>query len=210
VSTAEITVRGHGVATSEPDEAELDLEISVSRPTAPDALAEAAERSRALAAALDELGVAREERGTSGVSVGENHEYDEKGRRQHRGYVARTSLSVRLRSAEEVGPVLQAAVERALARVHGPHWRLADDNPARLEACRLASAEARRKAEAYAEPLGLRLGVVTRAAEPQVQLAARYDAQFAALEASSGPVEVETPRLHVSASIDVSFALEPA
>jgi uncharacterized protein len=201
---ATLTVRGHGVVRCEPDELELELSVSVSRPAAPEALAEAAQRSEALAAVLDRLGGPPEARGTSGLVVREDFEYDPQGRPQHKGFVAASHLTVRLPSADVLGELLHDAVGEARARAQGPVWRVAEDNPARLDACRRASADARRKAEAYAEALGLRLGVVTSAAEPAVELhGARYGQ---ALEAGLG---AETPRIEVSAAIDVTFAAEP-
>jgi uncharacterized protein len=201
---ASLTVRGHGLVRCEPDELELELSVSVSRPGAPDALAEAAQRAEALAAVLDRLGVPGEARGTTGLFVREDVEYDPQGRPQRSGFVAASHLTVRLPSAEGLGELLRDAVEEAQARVQGPVWRVADDNPARLEACRRAAADARRRAEAYAEALGLTLGAVTSVAEPAVQL---HGAAFGPLLAAE--IAVETPRIEVAAAVEVTFAAEP-
>ncbi len=42
----------------------------------------------------------------------------------------------------------------------GPWWHVAAENPGHLEACAEAARDARRRAGAYAEALGLRLGAV--------------------------------------------------
>jgi uncharacterized protein len=201
---ASLTVRGHGLVRCEPDELELELSVSVSRPAAPEALAEAAQRAEALAAVLDRFGVPGEARGTTALFVREDVEYDPQGRPQRTGFVAAGHLTVRLRSAEALGELLRDAVEEAQVRVQGPVWRVAADNPARLEACRRAAADARRRAEAYADALGLRLGAVASAAEPSVQL---HGAELGPMLAAG--IGVETPRLEVSAAVEVTFAAEP-
>ena len=73
----------------------------------------------------------------------------------------------------------------------GPRWWIAPDNPARVEACRQAAAEAKRKAEAYADALGLRLGAVAEnPAEPSPFGAApRMRMAPVAMAAGSPPLE---------------------
>ncbi len=46
------------------------------------------------------------------------------------------------------------------AQVQGPWWRIPPDDPARLQACRLAVDDARARAQAYAEAAGARLGTL--------------------------------------------------
>src|SRR5919201_5174947 len=76
------------------------------------------------------------------------------------------STVVHLQDAELAGRLLREAVEKVAARVGGgPWWRVGADDPARLEACRLAAADAERRAAVYADSLGLARGKVVRAVE---------------------------------------------
>ncbi len=59
-----------------------------------------------------------------------------------------------------------AGVAEAGAEVTGPRWSLVPDNPAHEAARRAAASDARRRAEAYADALGLTLGPVAWVAEP--------------------------------------------
>ena len=102
---------------------------------------------------------------TTGISVNEEREYD-KGTYHHRGYRATSVVSVRLSDPEKLAQLVQHSTSRALARIEGPWWRIALDNPARVEACRQAAAEAKRKAEAYASSLGTTPGAVLSVTEP--------------------------------------------
>jgi uncharacterized protein len=104
-------------------------------------------------------------------------------------------------------------VTRTGARVSGPWWHVAAENPARLEACRQAASNARGKAEAYAEALGTRLGALADVSEPAALVGpAGYRAQQAAFGPlmPDGPeIPVESGELDVRASVEVTYAVEP-
>lgn len=61
--------------------------------------------------------------------------------------------------ASVVGELIAGAVDRG-AQVNGPAWTIAPDNPAHAAACQEAALDARRRAEAYAEALGARVGAI--------------------------------------------------
>jgi uncharacterized protein len=205
-------VRGHGVARGVPDEAVVTLEIAVVRPRPEDAYDDVARRSGELVRLLDELGLGADARGTAGISVTEEYEYVD-GRQRHRGYAARSTSIVRVRDPDVVARVLRDAVAVAQAKVYGPSWHLDPDNPAHAEACRAAAQDCRRRAEAFAEGLGLRLGAVLGAAEPGVRVpepAGRVRAFMVAEDAGSPAIPVDPGEHDVHATLEVTYALEPA
>jgi uncharacterized protein len=205
---ASVMVRGSASAAATPDEATVAVELAELRATAEEAYSEVAERSAVLAAVLDGIGVDKARRSSGGVSVGEHVEYVD-GRQQHRGFRATARTSLRLDDPAVVARVLREAVAEAGARVDGPTWVVRPDNAAHLDAARAAAAAARAKAEAYAEALGVRLGALERVAEPG--LGPPEPRPFVrALAAEAAPVEigVEPGELLVSASIEVTYALE--
>ena len=59
-----------------------------------------------------------------------------------------------------------AGLVEASAAITGPEWTLAPTNPAHAEARRAAAEDARLRATAYAEALGLELGPVAWVSEP--------------------------------------------
>jgi uncharacterized protein len=203
---ATIRVRGHAVVPGEPDDAELALELAAVRPTPDEAYTDVAARSERLEALFGELGIAQEDRSTAGVAIRENREYDERGRPQHRGYVAASRTIVRLRDPALLARLMREAVTAVEARVAGPVWRLAPDNPARVEAYRAAALDARQKAEAYAAALGVRLGALLEALEPTGDHREAHLASFEPLDQPEIPVA--PARLDARAVLEVSFALE--
>jgi uncharacterized protein YggE len=207
-----ITVRGTAIARTPPDEATIELGVESLAGAPADALDAASERMRELVALCDGLGIAPERRVTAGATVEEHVEYVD-GSPQHRGYLARSRLLVRLEEASIAGTLLAEGVSRASARVNGPWWSVAPDNPARLEACREAARDARRKAEAYAEALGARLGAIVEVREPGTRppVTPLPRTEMVAMRAAASPVAeapLEAGELEVTATVDVEFALE--
>jgi uncharacterized protein YggE len=207
-----VRVRGSATVPGDPDEAELMLEVTGVHASAEEAYADVADRSERLEALFGELGVDAAARSTVGVTLREHRDYDERGQQRHRGYAAASTVLVRLADPALIARLVREAVSAVDARVAGPRWRLARDNPARAEASRLAALDARAKADAYAAALGYRLGAVVEAVEPAAGAVEPYggyeERSFAALDQPEIPVA--PGRLDARASLDVTFALEPA
>ena len=123
-------------------------------------------------------------------------------------FEAQTSVDVRIDDASIAGRLIQGAVDGAGAYVDGPWWHLHGDNPARTEACAAAARDARRKAEAYADALGVRLGEVrsvTESAAP-VGPAPRMLAAGARGAATEG-IELD-PTLDVTADVTITYGID--
>lgn len=204
---ATVAVRGTGTAYGTPDEASLSLRVESLRPTAAEALADVAERTKALVALCHEVGLADPDVTTTGVGVAEHGEHDNEGRWQHRGYRATNRVTARVRDVESVGTVLTRAVDRVGAAVEGPHWRLLPEHPAHRDAARAAARDARARAEGLAEALGGRLGAIvsvrdSRLGPPDPRPMMRMAP--AAVEA----MPIEAGELPVEAIVDVEFTFE--
>ena len=210
---AQVSVVGHGSASGTPDEALVSAQLTAVRATPEEAYADVAERSEVLTELLDELRIPLEARTTAGVTLQEERDYVS-GEYVHRGYRATNSLALRLTDQTVLARLLREAVSRADARIDGPAWRMANDNPARLEACRRAAVVARAKCEAYADALGLRLGALVLVAEPGLGPPAPRAEMFARSmafhDAEAAPeIDVGSGELEVQASVEVTYALEP-
>jgi uncharacterized protein len=203
--TRTITVRGRGVAPARPTEAVLTLEVAAVRPTAAEAFADAEARNAALDGLSERLGIGAENRTTTSASVHEYREHPE----EPIAWRASYSTTVRLHDPALAARLLREAVEEIEARIAGgPWWRVGADDPARLEACRLAAADAERRATAFAEALGLRRAEVVRAVEVGASDLGEEiprSPSFAALDFS---VELRPGTAEVSAAVDVAFELE--
>jgi len=89
----------------------------------------------------------------------------------------------------------------------GPHWYVTPSNPARLEAAKLAAADARHRAQAYAEGAGAGLGALVRLVEPAMMPGPTSVSRRASAAGSDEmPTEAEDHEVH--ASIDATFELD--
>jgi uncharacterized protein YggE len=207
---ASVTVLGHGVVRSQPDEATLMLTVEATEPTPAEALDDVAERARQLTALCGELGIGEEQRVTLGATVAERVEHDREGRPQHRGYLATNRLVVRVGDGALAGRLLAAGVSRAAARVDGPWWSIALDSPARLEACQTAAQNARARAEAYAGALGARLGAIVAVRDPETrQPGPEPRGGMRLMSAAEGIAPpVEGGEQAIVAAVEIEFVLE--
>jgi hypothetical protein len=202
-----IQVRGYGTVRTEPDEALLWITLTTRTDSPGPALADVSARSQALAALLDELRIAKADRTTTGLTVSEEFDHNH---RRSLGHRATARVALRLTDPDLIGQLVARAAGELDARVEGPRWQIAADNPVRLDAAREAARDAERKARAYAEGLGTRLGPPLRATD---EVGRRPSNTPLAWVAAGGggdfdPVSVEAGEHEVSASIEVTFALE--
>ena len=169
------------------------------------ALSDVSARSKALVAILDEVGVVKADRSTTGITVSEEFDHTQEGRRHSLGHRATSRVSVRLSDPELIGQLIAQTTEDLAARIEGPRWLISLDNPVRLEAARQAAADARRKAQAYAEGVSAKLGRLVRLSEPgdQREMPMRISAAV-----GYSPMPVEPGEHEVGASIQATFTLE--
>jgi uncharacterized protein YggE len=198
-----IQVRGHGTGRSEPDEAVMWITLTATADAPGEALSEVAARSNSLATVLDELQIDKADRTTSGMTVFEEFDHTQEGRKSL-GHRAAIEVTLRLTDAELIGQLVSRVAAELDARIQGPRWRIAPDNPVRLEAAREAARDAERKARAYAEGVGAQLGRPLRMTEPEHG----HVGWVAPARASRDHVQVDAGEHEVSASIEVTFALE--
>jgi uncharacterized protein YggE len=215
MSSATVTVQGRAVVAGEPDEADIRLSLSSVRNTRDEALSEVAQQSDELERILDELDIPESARRTSGLRVAAETEYDGTTKKTvHRGYRASNVMTLRLAEHATIGALLRQASRRLLPDISGPYWRLALDNPAYTEACTQAALDAKRKADAYASALGVRLGPVQRVSDPEVNYGMRggfeyHDHLKLMSDASPDPsIEVHRGELDVASVVEVTFSLE--
>jgi uncharacterized protein len=208
--TPTVTVRGEATLRAEPDEAMLWVTLTALEDDPGEALADVSHRSEALVAVLDELGVAKRDRSTTGVTVHEEFDHTRSGRRS-RGHRAGATVSARFTDPEPIGRLITRATTELQARIEGPQWQIAARNPIHLEAAREAAADGQRKAEAFADGVGAKLGHIIKLAEAGTEDAEPF-ARSAAFAASAappdGPMSIEPGEREVSAAINVTFTLE--
>ncbi|MGF1551796.1 MAG: SIMPL domain-containing protein [Paracoccaceae bacterium] len=206
-----VSVTGEGSVEVAPDRAFVGLGASAEDESAVEAMDEVSSRVEAVIEALHEAGVADEAIATTAIAL--SPIYDRSGRSSYsdssgepgvRGYRATNRLRVRLDDLDAVGRVLDAATRAGATDIGAIAFDLADPAPVEAEARRAAFADARERAALYAEAAGARLG-------PALSIADRGGGRpisGIAMEAQARAVPVMPGERAVTATVDVTFALE--
>jgi uncharacterized protein YggE len=211
-----VVVRGTSSQLVQPDRAVVGIALSVVAADAASALDQVSARSQVLQEQLTSLGFAPEDWVTDGLSVAEEWEYR---RDQHTlvGHRASTAVTVTVDQLDRLAPLVRVAVGDAGGQVRDLRWEVDREHPVRHELLGRAARDARRRAEAYTEALGLRLGAVELiseapiAAGPSPQPMADAMPMARAMKASAAPeMAVSGGQIELSAAVHVRFAILPS
>jgi uncharacterized protein YggE len=206
-----VTASGEAVIMAEPDQAEIDIGVVTQARNAPDAARENAERlSRVVAEVKTILGKADEVK-TASYSLTPNYRYPQGGKPEITGYTATNILRMKTNILENVGKLIDAAMQSGANNINRLLFTLKDEQSAQLRALRIASQKAKAKADEMAAALDLRIIKVLSVVEgergfrpiPMPQLRAQMEAMPAA------PTPVEAGTIEVRSSVTLTAELGP-
>jgi len=163
-----LKVEAEGVDRRRPDTIEIDAGIVTTGASGQAAMAANAALAERLIAAVRASGIEARDVRTSALSVTpriRGDVRDEAAAPKILGYVARNRLTLRLRDLARAPDVIDALFAAGANEVEGPRFSLADPKPAIAAGRRLAVAEARAEADAYADALGMRITRVLQVSE---------------------------------------------
>ena len=152
-----ITVTGESTIAAEPDQAQIDIGVTTQARSAPEASRENAERLTRVLAEVKKLLGKDDEAKTSGYALTPQYRYPQGGKPEIVGYVANNVVRIKTTRLNEVGRLIDSAMQAGANNINRLVFTLKDEEAARLEALRQASAKAKTKAEAIAASLGLKV-----------------------------------------------------
>ncbi len=153
-----ITVTGSSQVFASPDEAIVQLGVQQQDTNASEAQDAANKVANRLIAALEKMGIAKKDVQTSQLSLYPQYNNPKPGEQSKiTSYVASNILSVRLKDLSKVGAVIDAGVTAGVNNVQGIDFNLRDGRGPRAQALKDAVADARSKADAIAEALGVKI-----------------------------------------------------
>ena len=203
-----VTATGCGTAEAAPDLLTLSIGVECRRNTAGDAYAAAGAASAAVTGALSGRGVQSRDIRTSGLNVRADVVWQEGRGQQVTGYIASSTLSVRLRDLAAGSAVIAAAVEAGGndVRLDGVQLGFADTAAILALARENAWADARTAAAQLAGLADAELGeVISVRQQPVPSAPVPVGGMQRAFAADS--VAVEAGNLSVSTSITVEWEL---
>jgi|GEM_PF-408573 len=212
-----VNVHGRGEVEVDPDRAHVSFAVETESESAREAAEENAQRMTgvldAVRSAGEDLPGFRVE--TSGYSLVPRYRTPrETSIREIAGYTARNHVVVTVDDVDQVGRLMDAALQNGANRMAGLHFSIQDPEPHREAALQEAVRKARTEARIMAEALGMRLG-------PPIQVdggaeipgpRSRVDGMtvaFMAEEAMAAPTPVEAGTQTISANVSIRFRLEP-
>ncbi len=161
-----ITVVGEGKVSIKPDIARAIIGVEVVKPSVKEASAENKAIVEAVLAALQEQGVAEKDIQTSGFSV-YTERYGPEGplAESDLRYRVTNNVNVTIRNLDNVGTLLDAAIEAGANNIFGIEFALDDPSVVEAEARAKAIEDARTKAEELAQLTGMAVGEVLSVSE---------------------------------------------
>jgi uncharacterized protein YggE len=202
-----IVVGGTGRVAVEPDVADLQLGVSIARPSVDAARADAATAMTAILGAVREAGVADRDIRTTLVSVQPRYDYRDGRAPVLTGYDLSNSVQVTVRDLAALGSVIDGSLKAGATSMDSLSFRLDDPTQAERAARLAAVAQARSRAEILAEAAGVSIDGVSEVVEgsgpgpgyPQPKAARMMQAD------SATPVEAGTTE--ISVTVTVTFRL---
>lgn len=210
-----LTVTGDATIEATPDQATVRIGILHQGGSAKEAQDEASKIGQATLKAIEDLGVPAQRIQTSRLTINPNYVQPRPGSGDApriTGYTASNVVMVTLDNLALVGPVVDAGLGNGANQLEGVQFGLKNDGPARELALRLAVGEAKQKAIAMAEELGIPLGPVQELAESGVSivpLGSRTAETFVAAARAAVPTPVSAGELEVRASVILKYTIGP-
>jgi uncharacterized protein YggE len=209
LTAAGITVTGTGTVSGTPDALHLAMGVAVTRPTVTAALDDANAAAATVQASLRKSGVAEKDLQTSGLSI--QPQYTESGGKSTvTGYQVTESVTATLRDLKSAGMTIgQAATAGGDAtRIDSVTLDLTDTGSLITAARKSAFAQAKQKAEQYAQAAGAGVGEVISIQEtsttPTPELAVPMATAAAGALAS---VPIAAGSQQVAVTVTVTFAI---
>lgn len=211
-----VSIEGRGEVSAAPDTAFITSGVTTQGGTAREALDLNTQAMADLIASLKESGIEARDIQTSGFSVNPNYVYsDERDANGYslppriNGYQVSNIVTVRVRALEDLGAILDKSVTVGANTINGVSFTVADPSELYNAARKAAFADARTKAELYADLAGSRLEDIVSinesqnfSAPPQPYMA------MAKAEGAARDVPVEAGEMSFAINVSVQWELD--
>lgn len=206
---SQITVTGCGSVSVSPDQAKVSLGVLTIAPTAGEAQRENSSKANKIINALVAAGVPKEKIATQNYTIWPECSYpkpEENKPPTITAYRVSNTILVTLDDITKVGQVIDTAVAAGANQVESIQFLRQDTSSAQREALQKACQEARRKADAIAQSLGLQiLGVQSVQESSSVTLPPILYQGVKALETGHEPTPIEPGEIKISATVNIVF-----
>lgn len=208
-----ITVSGEGKIYTASDQASISLGVHTVRSTASRAMGDNATAITKVVAALRSAGLNEDEIKTGNISLYPQQDWQEGHAPKILSYTADNRVIVKTKKLDKLGAIIDAATTAGATDISELRFELSEDSNAKQDAIKLAVQNARKKADALAQELGVAVGgpiitsESTQDSSPVVPYALMNSAAGAAKEmAPATPVMPQD--VQVIVNVSVSFEMK--
>ena len=204
--TASLRSNGEATVQAKPDQVHIEIGVSAKADTAE---AAAQQNAQQLNAVLEKVRPELGEDGqlqTTNVSLFPESRFDPERRTQEPdGFRATNMVRVTLNDISRLGSILGLATESGANQIHGIRFTVQDPEPLQAEALKQAAQEARTKAEALAQALGVRIVRIAEIEEVTPSDVRPVRMEMAAMRADASQAPIEAGTVEVSAQVRITF-----
>jgi len=211
-----ITIEGRGEVLAAPDMAQINSGVTTQGASAREALDANTAAMGELIAALKAAGIEARDIQTSGFSVNPNYVYsDERDENGYslppriNGYQVSNTVTVTVRKLDDLGTILDKSVTIGANTINGVSFSVADPSELYNEARKAAFADARAKAELYADAANVALDEIVSISETQGYNAPQPYPMYARADvAMAQAVPVEAGEMAFAINVSVQWELD--
>ncbi len=197
---------GEGTVSIKPDQAKIDISVTTTAATADATSSQNATQTQAVLDKLTQLLGANADIKTINYSLSPNYNYPQNGSPPSLvGFTANNTVEVTTTTLTSVGKIIDAAVAGGANGISSLRFGLQDDQPARQQALRLATMQAKAKADAIAMGLGVHTGAVLAAQEGTVSVQQPLYAGVAGTAATTTPVQPGNLSVVADVTLDLTI-----
>lgn len=186
-----IQTSGESVIMAKPDRVQIDIGVITEAPDSQTAVAQNAEQSRATISKIRQMIAGGEEEiKTISYTVSPRYNYPKDGGEPTlTGFTATNIVRVTLDDLTKIGRIIDAAVKVGANQIQNLQFMLKDEQAVQQQALRDATIKARRKAEAIASALNVKIIRVLSVIESGPAQVPVRDVAYARAQAVSTPIE---------------------
>lgn len=207
-----VSVSGEGEASVKPDRARLTLAVEKLDPDLKKAESEVNRIVREYLSEAKALGAKDEQLSTSGVSIHPEYVWPEGGReRKFTGYRVSRQIEIRVENLDRLGDFILRATRAGVNQVNPPELESSKRSELERQALVKAAQDARARAQALAETLGVRLGAAYRITEARAGIAPVPQMKAMRAEAADAGTEMglSLGEIRYRTSVSAEFDLLP-
>lgn len=203
-----VSISATGVVEKEPDIAVMTTGVQTEARTAAQAVADNAKRMASVFEAVEAAGIVKKDMQTSNFSLQPRYDYSSRGAPPRvTGYTASNQISITVRDLDNLGETMDAIISAGSNTFGGLRFGLDDPSDAKDEARRAAMADARQRAELYADAAGLKVKRIVTISESGSYNPGPMPVMQARKMESAAPTPIATGEVGYSITVNVVFEL---